>query len=133
VGQQVARREDAVIKPVSEPQRPNTESPNTEAPKTEAPKTEAPSAGTRELHDAVSLRVLLFAAARDRVGADVVTIDVEAPTTAAAVLSALGDRFPDLAPLLPSCRLAVDQSFVAPGHAVYPHHELALIPPVSGG
>jgi molybdopterin converting factor small subunit len=119
----VARREDAVIKPVSEPQRPNTESPNTEA----------PSAGTRELHDAVSLRVLLFAAARDRVGADVVTIDVETPATAAAVLSALGDRFPDLAPLLPSCRLAVDQSFVAPGHAVYPHHELALIPPVSGG
>ena len=123
MGRQVARREDAVTKPVSEPQRLNTEAPNTEG----------PNAARRQLRDAVSLRVLLFAAARDRVGADVVSIDVETPATAAAVLSVLGDRFPDLAPLLPSCRLAVDQSFVAPGHAVYPHNELALIPPVSGG
>lgn len=117
-----------MTKPVSEPQQPNTG-----APITERPNKEGPNAGTRQLRDAVSLRVLLFAAARDWVGADVVTIDVEAPATAAAVLSALGDHFPPLAPLLPSCRLAVDQSFVPPGHAIDPHHELALIPPVSGG
>lgn len=122
-----------MTEPMSEPQRPNTEALKTAAPNTQRPNTEWPNAGTRELHDAVSLRVLLFAAARDRVGADVVNIDVETPATAAAVLSALGDRFPTLEPLLPSCRLAVDQSFVAPGHAVRPHDELALIPPVSGG
>lgn len=119
----MAKTEDAVTKPVNEPQRPNAVAPNTKG----------PNAGTRQPRDAVSLRVLLFAAARDLAGADSVSIDVEPPATAAAVLSTLGDRFPALAPLLPSCRLAVDQSFVAPGHAVYPHDELALIPPVSGG
>lgn len=121
-----------MTKPVSEPQQPNIGAPITERPDKLGPNA-GPNVGTRQLRDAVSLRVLLFAAARDWVGADVVTIDVEAPATAAVVLSALGDRFPPLAPLLPSCRLAVDQSFVPPGHAIDPHDELALIPPVSGG
>jgi molybdopterin converting factor small subunit len=118
VGRQVAQREDGVTKPMNDPQQPMTE---------------GPTAETSDLPQLVSLRILLFAAARDLAGADDVTVDVQIPATAAAVLMALGDRFPPLSPLLPSCRLAVDQSFVAPGHAVYPHPELALIPPVSGG
>lgn len=78
-------------------------------------------------------RVLLFAAARDLAESDALAVDVTPPVTAGAVLDALARQCPNLALLLPACRLAVDQAFVTANAAILPGAELALIPPVSGG
>ena len=77
--------------------------------------------------------VLLFAAAREMAGTERIAVELPTPTTAAAVLAAVAARRPELAPLIPACRLAVDQAFVTPDVEVAPAAELALIPPVSGG
>lgn len=78
-------------------------------------------------------RVLLFAAARDLAQSDELAVEVSPPVTAGAILDAIAGRCPSLAPLLPVCRLAVDQSFVTIDATIPPDVELALIPPVSGG
>lgn len=78
-------------------------------------------------------QVLLFAAARDLAESDALAVDVPSPVTAGAVLDALTRQCPNLAPLVPVCRLAVDQTFVTADAAIRPGAELALIPPVSGG
>ncbi len=77
--------------------------------------------------------VLLFAAAAELASADAVTVELRSPATAATVLAALTAQVPELASLLPACRLAVDQAFVPADFSIPPDAELALIPPVSGG
>ena len=50
------------------------------------------------------------------------------------LLEPLAERHPDLRPLLPHLRVAVNQEFAGPGRAEVPAGaELALIPPVAGG
>jgi len=65
-----------------------------------------------------------------------VVVSVQQPATAAAVRAALA-ALPQLAPLLPSCRLAVARAFLdfadEASAAVQAGDEVALIPPVSGG
>lgn len=78
-------------------------------------------------------QVLLFAAARELAAADRIDVEVATPVTAAAVLSQIGHHIPALLPLLPGCRLAVDQAFVVADSPISEDSELALIPPVSGG
>lgn len=77
--------------------------------------------------------ILMFAAARDLSGTDVLVIDMESPTAAATILQRIGELVPTIAPMLPACRLAVDQSFVAADALIDAGVEIALIPPVSGG
>ena len=79
------------------------------------------------------LDVLLFAAARQMANSDHVTIEVGDKATAADVLQALGRQHPQLDGLLPSCRLAVDCTYVDSENPITPDSEIALIPPVSGG
>ncbi len=83
------------------------------------------------------LKILLFAGPRDVVGQDFVEVDSDLPVTAQRLLHHVGVAHPALAPWLPSCRLAVDQTFVSNDYLVAPQTEreteLALIPPVSGG
>ena len=43
------------------------------------------------------------------------------------------EQHPALRELLPPCRVAVEQEFVAAGHRVRAGDEIAVIPPVSGG
>ena len=82
----------------------------------------------------MQLEVLLFAAAKEAAGESSIVVDVPKPPTAADVIAAIGERLPQLAGLLPSCRLAVDCGYVAP-QAILDgdFQEVALIPPVSGG
>lgn len=83
---------------------------------------------------AASLRtVLLFAGAREAVGADRLQVTVPAGATARCVLTAIGAAAPQLCGLLPACRLAVDRQFVGDDCLLPIDAELALIPPVSGG
>lgn len=79
------------------------------------------------------MKVLLFAAARQRVGAGSVELDVELPTTIAEVCAVLVERYPSLEGLVATSRWAVDQSFVDKGTTIRGNEEIALIPPVSGG
>ena len=80
-----------------------------------------------------SLRVLLFAAVREAVGASELAIPVPEPATAGAVLDALCARAPSLRAYVPSLRVAVNGSYVALDEAVRAGDEVAVIPPVAGG
>ncbi len=81
----------------------------------------------------MQLEVLLFAAARDAAGNDSVRIDVANDARASDVIEAIGHKLPELSRLLPSCRLAVDCSYVTADALIPAEGEIALIPPVSGG
>lgn len=82
------------------------------------------------------IRVLLFAAAAEIAGTDQLQLALEHPTSTLSgqqLFAAITSACPELAELLPSCRLAVDGKFAALADEVPPQAELALIPPVSGG
>ena len=81
----------------------------------------------------MQLEVLLFAAARDAAGADSICVEVSDDPCARDVIEAIGHRLPEISRLLPSCRLAVDCSYVTADTPVPAESEIALIPPVSGG
>lgn len=79
------------------------------------------------------VRVLAFAAARDVLGADELTVEAASVTSAGAVLDLLCARYPALAPHRRSVGLAVNGSWARPDTAVAPGDEVALLPPVAGG
>jgi molybdopterin synthase catalytic subunit len=80
-----------------------------------------------------TLRVLLFAGLKQRVGRESVELSVEGEITAARLLERLGEQFPEIASQLPHCRVAADHTFVRSTETIDPDVELAVIPPVSGG
>jgi len=79
------------------------------------------------------LKVLLFAAARQRVGTGAVEIDIALPASVAELEAALVARYPDISSLASTSRWAVDQCFVDASAMIHGTEEIALIPPVSGG
>lgn len=81
----------------------------------------------------ITLRVRLFAALKDRLGRSEVSLELPATAQVADLLRAIAAHHPELAPLLPGVRVAVDQAFVGPDHALRAPQEVALLPPVSGG
>lgn len=82
----------------------------------------------------VPLSVLYFAAARERAGvAQEQLAEVPPPGTVRALLEVLGQRHPQLRPLFPHLRVAVNQAFVQLEELVPEGAEVALIPPVAGG
>ena len=81
----------------------------------------------------MNVRILLFAGLRERLRSDWVELELPEGVTVAALLVALGEAHPTLRELLPPCRVAVEQEFVAAGHRVRASDEVAVIPPVSGG
>ncbi len=81
----------------------------------------------------MTVRILLFAGLRERLRSDWVDLELPEGVTVAELLVTLGDAHPTLRELLPPCRVAVEQEFVAAGHRVRAGDEVAVIPPVSGG
>lgn len=81
----------------------------------------------------VTIRVLLFARPRELVGAPSVDVRVPEGVTVAQLRAALAHQLPVLAPLLPTCFLAVNEVYAAEDALVRPRDDVALIPPVSGG
>ncbi len=79
------------------------------------------------------IEVLLFAAARDAAHDDSIVIEVDDNAIAGDVIAELGRKLPELTGLLPSCRLAIDCTFVDNSADIPTNAEIALIPPVSGG
>ena len=81
----------------------------------------------------MEVEVLMFAAAREAAGQESIKVVVAETASASDVIAAIGDQLPNLAVLLPSCRLAIDNRYVAGDTDVSSDCEIALIPPVSGG
>lgn len=79
------------------------------------------------------LNVLYFAHVRERVGLASESLELPAGATVAEAVAVLVARYPALAPLMPTVRVAVDGEFVASAHLLRDGAELVLIPPVAGG
>ena len=83
-----------------------------------------------------TIRVLLFAGARDSVGASSVELEVNFPTNTRDLKTALGVRYPSLEAHLNYGRSAYGNEFIDDDFVIEspnPVCEFALIPPVSGG
>ncbi|TWU49109.1 MoaD/ThiS family protein [Rubripirellula reticaptiva] len=81
----------------------------------------------------IKLKIQMFAGAKQLAGKDVVEIEVREPIQARAIFDALQMASPELSPLIPSCRLAVDNRYVIDQAIIDEDSTIALIPPVSGG
>jgi molybdopterin converting factor subunit 1 len=79
------------------------------------------------------MKVLLFARARDLIGADHVDIALPRPATVADVRHALVDRYPHAAGLIDKSAIAVNDEFANDVAKIPENAEVALLPPVSGG
>jgi molybdopterin converting factor subunit 1 len=80
-----------------------------------------------------TVRVRLFARARDLAGADVVEVALPAGATVADLRARLADDYPVLRDLLPRAAVAVNEDFAGDAAPIPPGADVALIPPVSGG
>lgn len=78
------------------------------------------------------VHVLYFAAAREAAGVSGETIE-EVPATLADLRRTLERAHPELARVLPRCRIAVDQEFADDSARVRDGAEVAVVPPVAGG
>lgn len=83
------------------------------------------------------VKVLYFAAARERVGTDAEALEVSSGAgggvTVGDVLDAVSRAHPSFAHLRPHVRVAVNQEFSHPEDPVPDGSEVAIIPPVAGG
>lgn len=79
------------------------------------------------------VRVLLFAGARDAVGAAEVSLALPDGAVARDALDALCAAHPALTPHRPSLRVAVDGAYARDDAALREGAEVAIIPPVAGG
>ena len=79
------------------------------------------------------MNVLLFARARDLLGADRVVIDAPEPATVGEVRQRMMQDYPRVAGLLAKSAFAVDGEFAGDAVAIPIGAEVALLPPVSGG
>jgi molybdopterin synthase catalytic subunit len=81
----------------------------------------------------MKVRVKAFAGARDAMGEREVLVDLAEGASAAELLQFLAGRYPRIAPLLASLRVAVNREYVTAAHPLREADEVALLPPVSGG
>jgi molybdopterin converting factor subunit 1 len=81
----------------------------------------------------VTLRVKLFALARQLAGAEEVELTVVPPVTVGSVREALAEQSSPLASLVRHSMFAVGTEYARDDVVVQEGDELALIPPVSGG
>jgi len=81
----------------------------------------------------VRVEVLYFAVLRERLKTEGETLDLPASTSVKLARAALAERHPEIAPLLPQVRSAVNRQMVGDEHTLCDGDELALIPPVAGG
>ncbi len=78
--------------------------------------------------------ILLLGMIRERAGTSTVTLELPGDATVGTVRSALANRLPELAPLIPACAIAVGHHYRNDADAVgEPGVEIAVVPPVSGG
>ncbi len=81
----------------------------------------------------ISVNVKLFAMVRDIVGAGDFLMSLQERSSASALVSALGMKYPELEKWRHHLRIAVNGEYVDEHHVLKDADEVALIPPVSGG
>jgi molybdopterin converting factor small subunit len=77
--------------------------------------------------------VLFFAGAKDAAHAASRTYEFTRPLSIGEFSHLLEQDSPQLEPLLPFVRFAVNGTFVDAGHRIADGDEIAVLPPVSGG
>ena len=81
----------------------------------------------------MKVSVKLFARARDLAGSDCIQVDVPSDARVADLRGALGERLPELRPILPSLLVAVGAEYATDQTPLDAGAEIACFPPVSGG
>jgi molybdopterin converting factor subunit 1 len=81
----------------------------------------------------MTIRVRLFARAKDLAGADAVAVSLSPGGTVGDLRRRLASEYPALAGLLSRCAVAVDGEFAEDALTLSAGAEVALLPPVSGG
>ncbi len=81
----------------------------------------------------MDLNVLYFAHVRSIVGKSQESLTVPCSATVGTAVAAVVERYPPLATLMASIRIAVNGEFVDLDHVLTAGDELVLIPPVAGG
>ncbi len=82
----------------------------------------------------MQLDVRLFAALKDRAGADRLKVELpQSEPTVSDLLSYLRQTFPALRPSLTTVIVAVNQEFSFGDQPLYASDDIVLFPPVSGG
>jgi molybdopterin converting factor subunit 1 len=81
----------------------------------------------------MTIRVRLFARAKDLAGADAVDVTLPPNATVAELRRRLATEYSALGGLLSRCAIAVAGEFVEDSLILSPSAEVALLPPVSGG
>ena len=81
----------------------------------------------------MTVRVRLFARARDLAGREALDLELPAGATVAALRRELAAACPRLEAILPRCALAVNDEFADDRTPLPARAEVALLPPVSGG
>ena len=81
----------------------------------------------------LQIRVRFFAAHRERLGTDHLSVDLPDGATVQDLALALVVRFPDLGQVIDTARFAVNREYAARSTILHDGDEVALIPPVAGG
>lgn len=89
--------------------------------------------GVSMIGTTMTVRVLLFAQLRDRVGAEELAVSLPSGSTGADLMEWLSRRSPKAKGLLRVSRLAVNREYAAFDRALCDGDEVVVIPPVSGG
>ena len=79
------------------------------------------------------IELLLFASSKDLFGKSQITIELPDEATVGDLKAALKERQPDAASLIQRCAFSVDQQYATDTTVILAKHEVAMIPPVSGG
>ncbi len=99
----------------------------------------APAALSSEHHEfgaekvRLHIHVRLFAAHRERLGTDHLTLDLPDGATVEDLALALCRESPDLERTIDVARFAVNRQYAARSTILHDGDEVALIPPVAGG
>ena len=81
----------------------------------------------------MTVRVMLFAAARQLAGTDVIELDLPESATVAQLRTRLVEAVPELARLMDQALFSVDAEYADDATKIALGAEVACIPPVSGG
>ena len=81
----------------------------------------------------MTVKIALFAAAREIVGEESLQLQVDDEATVDTVKDILTSRYPELLPLIGVSSWSVDHEYVTASTELHDGAEIGLIPPVSGG
>lgn len=83
--------------------------------------------------DTMTVRVRAFAAIRQALGSEMLTLELPTGARVAELLKELESRYPAIVPFRGRTVVTVNQSFATREQTIAPGDEIAVFPPVSGG